>query len=115
MEHCPREATIAFPETGLGTAVGGGVTYHLPRIIGLSKAKELIYMGNVIDGPTAVRIGLALKCFPVEKLLEERFVGFPRVILDVEDLVYLLLTDVRGIAHHSVHPIHWNGYLLVVT
>jgi len=65
------DATIAFPETGLGTFVGGGVTYHLPRIVGLTKAKELIYMGNIIDGKTAVSMGLALKCFPVEKLLDE--------------------------------------------
>ena len=65
------EATIAFPETGLGTFVGGSVTYHLPRIVGLMKAKELIYSGRVVDGNTAVNIGLALKCFPVSKLMNE--------------------------------------------
>lgn len=65
------EATIAFPETGLGTFVGGGVTAHLPRIVGLSRAKELIYTGRILDGKTAVRLGLALRCFPLEKLMEE--------------------------------------------
>ena len=29
-----RGATMAFPETGLGTFVGGGVTWHLPRLLG---------------------------------------------------------------------------------
>jgi enoyl-CoA hydratase len=66
-----KDATMAFPETGLGTFVGGGVTYHLPRIIGLTRAKELICSGRIVDGKTAVEMGLALKCFPVEKLLNE--------------------------------------------
>ena len=65
------DTTLAFPETGLGSFVGGGVTYHLSRMVGLTKAKELVYSGRLIDGKTAVDMGLALKCFPVEKLLEE--------------------------------------------
>jgi enoyl-CoA hydratase len=63
-------ATIAFPETGLGTFVGGGVTSHLPLIIGIMKAKELIYTGKVIDGKEAVAIGLALANCPVNNLLD---------------------------------------------
>jgi enoyl-CoA hydratase len=65
------DATLAFPETGLGSFVGGGVTYHLPGIVGLAKAKELIYSGRLIDGKGAVDIGLALRCFPVATLMEE--------------------------------------------
>lgn len=66
-----REATIAFPETGLATFVGGGATCHLPRIIGLARAKELVYSGKVIDGAAAFSLGLAQRCFPVEKLMDE--------------------------------------------
>jgi enoyl-CoA hydratase len=65
------DATIAFPETGLGTFVGGGVTHILPRIVGLSRAKDLIYSGKILNGSEAVKMGVALKCFPVESLLEE--------------------------------------------
>ena len=65
------DATLGFTETGLGTFVGGGVTYHLPRIIGLVKAKELVYSGKIVDGKTAVDLGLALKCFPVDRLIHE--------------------------------------------
>lgn len=61
-------ATLAFPETGLGTFVGGGATYHLPRLVGLTRAKELVYTGHVLDGPAAVRAGLALRCVPAERL-----------------------------------------------
>ena len=69
------EATMAFPETGLGTFVGGGVTSHLPHILGLTKAKELIYTGRIVDGKTAFALGLALKCFPVQDLMD-RAKGF---------------------------------------
>jgi enoyl-CoA hydratase len=65
------DATFALPETGLGSFVGGGVTYLLPKQIGLSKAKELIYTGKVVDGRAAVEMGLALACYPLPHLLEE--------------------------------------------
>jgi enoyl-CoA hydratase len=64
------EATLAFPETGLGTFVGGGATYHLPRRVGPARAKELIYTGRVIDGQEAERIGLALRSVPLADLSE---------------------------------------------
>jgi enoyl-CoA hydratase len=65
------EATMAFPETGLGTFVGGGVTSHLPCMVGLTKAKELIYTGRVIDGKAALALGLALECFPIQDLMDK--------------------------------------------
>ncbi len=63
------EATLAFPETGLGTFVGGGVTLHLARAVGLTRAKELIYTGKVVDAPMAVELGLALERCPVKDLM----------------------------------------------
>lgn len=65
------EASIGFPETSLGTFVGGGVTAHLPRIVGQARAKELVYTGKILDGRAALESGLALKTFPVKALLEE--------------------------------------------
>jgi enoyl-CoA hydratase len=62
------QATLAFPEIGLGTFVGSGLTHVLPRLVGLARAKELLYTGRVIDGPTAVELGLALECHPVDEL-----------------------------------------------
>ncbi len=65
------DATLAFPETGLGTFVGGGATHVLPRLVGLPRARELVYTGRVVDGREAVEIGLALRCLPLERLLDE--------------------------------------------
>lgn len=61
-------ATLALPEIGLGTFVGGGVTAILPSLVGPARARELIYTGRVVDGPTAVELGLALESHPLEAL-----------------------------------------------
>ena len=65
------QATMAFPEIGLGTCVGGGVTAHLPRMIGMARAKELIYTGRIIDGPGAAAMGIALATFPMDTFFKE--------------------------------------------
>ena len=64
-------ASIAFPETGLATCVGGGATCLLPRLVGSMRARELIYTGRIVLGPEAVDMGLALKSVPVEQLMPE--------------------------------------------
>lgn len=65
------DATLAFPETGLGTCVGGGVTKHLSSILGITKAKELIYTGKIIDGKIAVEKGIALASYPFNELYDK--------------------------------------------
>lgn len=62
-------ASIGFPETSLGTFVGGGVTAHLPRLVGMTRAKQLIYTGQVLDGAEAQQWGLALRSLPLEELM----------------------------------------------
>jgi enoyl-CoA hydratase len=64
-------AKIGFPEVSIGTCVGGGVTSFLPRLVGLAKARELIFTGAKIDGPEAERIGLATRSVADDALLDE--------------------------------------------
>ncbi|MGJ7460798.1 enoyl-CoA hydratase/isomerase family protein [Halomonas sp. MA07-2] len=55
-------AQIGLPEVSIGNFLGGGVTWLLPRLVGLAKARELVFLGERIDGNEAVRIGLANRC-----------------------------------------------------
>jgi enoyl-CoA hydratase len=56
------------PEILLGIIPGGGGTQRLPRLVGLGKAKELIFTGSVIDAPEALRIGLVNRICPRDEL-----------------------------------------------
>ncbi len=65
-----QNATVAFTETSLGTFVGGGVTNILPSIVGVMRAKELVYTGRVLNGIEAVDMGIALQSVPVGELID---------------------------------------------
>jgi 3-hydroxypropionyl-coenzyme A dehydratase len=54
-------AKIGQPEVKIGITPGWGGTQRLSRIIGISKAKELIYTGKIIDANEAFRIKLVNK------------------------------------------------------
>lgn len=49
---------LGLVETKLGIIPGAGGTQRLPRLVGISKAKELIYTGRVLSGEQAAEIGL---------------------------------------------------------
>jgi len=58
----------AYVRRGLAPIDGG--MFWLPRLVGLSKAYELMYLGNVIDAQEALRIGLVSKVVPHDQLME---------------------------------------------
>lgn len=51
-----------------GITPDGGGAYLLPRMIGLAKAKELMFLGDDLAAPDAERIGLINKIVPAEQL-----------------------------------------------
>jgi len=53
-----------------GLAVDYGGTWLLPRLIGLQKAKDLAFRGDVIDSQEALRLGLALEIVADDQLME---------------------------------------------
>jgi 2-(1,2-epoxy-1,2-dihydrophenyl)acetyl-CoA isomerase len=51
-----------------GIAVDGGGAYLLPRLIGLAKAKELVFFGDDLGADDALRIGLINRVVPADTL-----------------------------------------------
>lgn len=64
-------AELGSPEIGLGLIPGWGGTQRLVRLIGLSKAKELVMLGNRLKADEALRIGLVNIVVHFEKLKDE--------------------------------------------
>jgi 2-(1,2-epoxy-1,2-dihydrophenyl)acetyl-CoA isomerase len=48
-----------------------GGTYFVPRLVGLAKAKELMFLGEDIPAEKAEEIGLIYKAVPADKLMDE--------------------------------------------
>jgi len=61
-----------FSRVGLSGADMGAV-YLLPKIVGLGKATELLFLGETINAEECYRIGLANRVVPHEKLMEEAY------------------------------------------
>jgi enoyl-CoA hydratase/carnithine racemase len=63
-------AVFGQPEILLGIIPGGGGTQRLPRLIGCSKAKEMMITGRQVKAEEALRIGLADELVPSDALHE---------------------------------------------
>lgn len=65
------DATFGQPEILLGIIPGGGGTQRLPALVGVTKAKELIYTGRQVKAEEALDIGLVSAVHPADQLYAE--------------------------------------------
>jgi 2-(1,2-epoxy-1,2-dihydrophenyl)acetyl-CoA isomerase len=61
-------AQFLLAHVGIGLCPDGGCTWHLPRAVGLKKAKELAFFGDRFDAQEALRIGLVNRVVPDAEL-----------------------------------------------
>ncbi|MBT3182366.1 MAG: hypothetical protein HN337_07665 [Deltaproteobacteria bacterium] len=64
-------AKFGLPEVKLGLFPGFGGTQRLPRLIGASRAREMIFTGGIIDAKLAYEWGLASKLFPAASFMND--------------------------------------------
>jgi len=61
------DAVFGQPEVLLGIIPGAGGTIRLPRLVGMTKAKELMYTGRRVKADEALQIGLADEVCPADE------------------------------------------------
>lgn len=71
MRVASERVRLGLPEIDLGIMPGFGGTQRLPRIVGPSKAAELILTGDKITGAEAKAIGLVNKAVPEGEVLKQ--------------------------------------------
>jgi enoyl-CoA hydratase/carnithine racemase len=62
------DAQIGDGQLAAGSVPGGGASIRLPRLIGVQRARELIYSGRTLSGKEAAEIGVVLKSVPAAEL-----------------------------------------------
>ena len=85
---CAADAKLGQPEILLGIIPGAGGTQRLSRLVGSSRAKDLIFTGRFVAAGEALEIGLvdevvpmAADVYPAARRRVERFVGGPAYAL----------------------------------
>jgi enoyl-CoA hydratase len=69
--YAAEDAQLGQPEVKLGVIPGAGGTQRLPRLVGPSRAKDIIYSGRFVPADEALRIGLVDAVFPADQVFEK--------------------------------------------
>jgi enoyl-CoA hydratase len=64
-------AVFGQPEVGLGIIPGFGGTIRLAKLVGIGRAKDLVFSGRKIGAAEAQAIGLASQVFPQEGFMDK--------------------------------------------
>ncbi len=73
-------ARCGFTEVSRGIMPGGGGTQHLPRAIGVRKAKELMFTGDLITAEEAKSLGLYNHVFPDDQVFDRTLAMIERIL-----------------------------------
>jgi 2-oxoglutaroyl-CoA hydrolase len=100
---CSDDAQLGLPEIGLGMIPGSGGTQRLARLVGLSRAKDVIMRRKRISAADALAWGLVSEVVPAAELDD----AVARVIADLDALSPVALAMAKRVLNHVYDaPLH---------
>jgi enoyl-CoA hydratase len=64
-------AQFGQQEINVGVVPGGGAIPRLTQLVGMARAKEIVFTGDVYNAQSALQMGIINKVVPLDKLMEE--------------------------------------------
>jgi enoyl-CoA hydratase len=93
-------AKFGQPEINLGTIPGAGGTQRLTRVIGKSKAMEMVLTGRMMDAEEAERASLVSRVVPLADLLDEA-IGLAATIGEKSQPVVAMAKEAVNVAYET--------------
>ncbi len=93
-------AKFGQPEITLGISPGAGGTQRLTRLVGKSKAMDMILTGRMMDAAEAERSGLVSRVVPADKLLDEALAAAAK-IAGLSPISVMLTKEMVGAAYET--------------
>jgi enoyl-CoA hydratase/carnithine racemase len=110
------EARLGVPFTRLGIHPGMLTTWSLPQVAGLAVARDLLLTGRVIDGAEAVRLGLASRAMPAERVLHSALESATAIASAAPVATRLTKAALAGGGHATAQAAHeWEALAQAVT
>lgn len=106
---CTENAKFGMPESKLGVICGLGGNIRLPRIVGKTKATEILMTGQMFDAQEAYRLNLVNRVVPKGQLMEAvdelcaNLIDKNTIVLDLikKAVDYGMETDLRSAAQYE--------------
>jgi enoyl-CoA hydratase len=104
-----RTAKVGMPEVTLGIFPSAGGTTRLPRVVGLGRAKELIFTGRIVDADEAYGLGLFEALVETDALTEATRLA-RAIAANAPLAVQVAKVSLNAVARGSAGaPLEWLG------
>jgi 2-(1,2-epoxy-1,2-dihydrophenyl)acetyl-CoA isomerase len=109
------KAALSVAFTKVAVVPDSGMTWTLPRLVGMGKALELAYLADPLDAAAAERLGLVNRVVPTESLAEEAG-ALARRLAEGPTLAYALTKRAMRRAATSTFPeaLEYEGELQAI-
>lgn len=103
-----KTAKIGMPEVSLGIFPSAGGTWRLPRLVGLGRAKELIYTGRIVDAVEAAQWGLFESVVEADAKAEAFRIA-KLIAANAPLAVQVAKVSLNAAARANAAPLEWVG------